>query len=81
VIDELRRAAAEQEVGATQLAREWIVERLAVEREAEASTSSGMKGREALGVSKRELAAALRPLLHDMVAEELAKSRARRGDR
>ena len=77
VIDELRRIAAERGVGATQLVREWILERLATEGDEGPSSQRGV-ARQALGVSEADLVAALRPLVHEMVAEELVTTGVRR---
>jgi hypothetical protein len=77
VIDELRRVAAEQEVGATQLVREWILERLAKGADG-GRTLYGQQARQAFGLSEADLVAALRPLVHEMVAEELVSTGVRR---
>ena len=78
VIDELRRVAAERGVGATQLAREWILERLAAESDEEAPKLGSERARPALGLSETELVATLRPLVQEIVAEELGRTRTRR---
>jgi hypothetical protein len=61
-IDHLRRLAAERGLGPTQLARAWILERLAAER---GST------REPLS-PERAMSETLKPLVRAAVAEELA---------
>ncbi len=73
VIDRLREIAKGLGVGPTQLVREWIIERLSAESP---STPPRRPSREhendLSGLSTKDLTEALRPIVHELVAEELA---------
>jgi hypothetical protein len=73
IIDQLREIAANVGIGPTQLVREWIVERVSAEHHSDSDSSPRL----AVGVrnlSTAELAAALRPIVREIVAEQLKEA-------
>lgn len=78
VIDQLRQVAERDGIGPTQLVREWILDRLAVESQA-AANDNDPAHRSALvrSASPAELSAALRPLVREIVSDELRAAKRR----
>ncbi len=73
VIDRLRQIAQGLGVGPTQLVREWIIERLSAESPSTPPRPpTRQQDNDLSGLSTKDLTEALRPIVHELVTEELA---------